>query len=202
MYVSEECRDFLNELINIGVGRAASTLNSMLSCHVRLDVPYVEILSPADLAERVLEAGDQRISAVRLDFSGAISGSVAEIFPTESAAKLVSLMTEESESDDLDSIHVGTLTEIGNIVLNAVMGSIANTIRQQLIYSVPTYREGRLADILTSDSRIVAEAVVWARTHFHIEQREITGDFVLVFEADSLDILFAGSALSGATERA
>ena len=49
MNVSPERIDALTELINIGVGRAASSLNQMCGAHVRLQVPSVAVVDGDDL---------------------------------------------------------------------------------------------------------------------------------------------------------
>jgi chemotaxis protein CheY-P-specific phosphatase CheC len=52
MKTSPEQLDALRELINIGIGRAAGVLNEMLSAHIQLYVPDVEILSAEESRER------------------------------------------------------------------------------------------------------------------------------------------------------
>ena len=102
--------DALTEMINIGVGHASGVLNTMLRSHIVLRVPVVEILSPAKLEENKQKLGKDLISAVRLGFKGPFAGNASMVFPTESAVKLVILLTEEDEeSSDLDSIMIGTL---------------------------------------------------------------------------------------------
>uniref|UniRef100_A0ACD5GZE0 Uncharacterized protein n=1 Tax=Desertifilum tharense IPPAS B-1220 TaxID=1781255 RepID=A0ACD5GZE0_9CYAN len=49
------------------------------------------------------------------------------IFPTESASTLVSLLTgEKPGTPDLEAVKIGTLLEVGNIVLNGVVGTVSN----------------------------------------------------------------------------
>lgn len=48
MALTDKQSDALKELINIGVGRGASALNMMLNSHIRLQVPFVKVLSPTD----------------------------------------------------------------------------------------------------------------------------------------------------------
>jgi chemotaxis protein CheC len=184
--------DALKELINMGVGRAASVLNTMLRSHVRLQAPFIEILSPSALEQKKREQGRESLSTVRLAFTGPFSGTASLVFPIESAAKLVAVLTDdETTYPDLDSIRTGTLTEVGNIVLNGVMGVIGNELEQHIQYSVPTYIENPI-EILLTDSQLNSRAtVIWTQTQFTIEQYQIDSNIILLFEAGSFEALLA-----------
>lgn len=184
--------DVLKELINIGVGRGANVLNTMLHSHIRLQVPFVSILSSAELRQKMEIHSGKRLSAVNLTFKGSFSGIAELIFPSESASKLVTAFTGEGAGvEDLDSIRAGTLCEIGNIVLNALLGSISNLLQLHLNYSVPNYVEGNIDNLLPPHQVSSSSVILLARTRFTIEELEIDGDFVLFLEVGSFDKLLA-----------
>ncbi len=192
MYVTDEQIDVMRELINIGVGRAAGSLNMMLRSHVRLQVPSVEVLVPSMLEERIHGLKDKVLSIVQLTFKGPFSGIASLIFPTRSAAKLVAVLTEdERDSVDLDSIRIGTLTEVGNIVLNGVIGVIGNEIEQYIYFSVPTYAENPIEVLLTPNGADDKTLVVWAQAQFTVERHHIDGDIILLFDVGLFDVLLA-----------
>jgi chemotaxis protein CheC len=193
MKLNPEQLDILKELINIGVGRAAGVLSEMVSSRISLQVPYINMLSPSELKQKMEQLGNYRISAVRLGFKGPFSGSAALVFPPDSASKLVSVLTnEESGSLDLDSVRIGTLSEIGNIVLNGVMGSIANVLKQRINYSLPNYFEDNIIDFLMTPKPDPDAIILMAHTRFIIEHLHIEGDIFLIFEVGSLDSLLSG----------
>lgn len=192
MRLKPEEIDALKELINIGVGKAAAVLSEMVNCHINLQVPYIKILTPGELQAEIEELGKQHIAAVQLGFKGPFSGSAALVFPPDSASKLVAVLTgEEPGTLDLDSVRAGTLSEVGNIVINGVMGSIANVLKQQLNYSLPNYTEDRIENLLALNDLDPAITVILARTRFSIEQLHIEGDIILIFELGSFDALIA-----------
>jgi len=192
MKLTVEQIDALKELINIGVGKAASVLSEMVRCHIRLQVPFIKILLPAELKSEMEELGRYRVAAVRLGFKGPFSGSAALVFPPDSASKLVAVLTgEESGTHDLDSVRVGTLSEVGNIVINGVMGSISNVLKQSINYSLPNYIEDNIDNLLTLGKHDPNATVLLARTRFTIEQLYIEGDIILIFEVGSFDSLLA-----------
>jgi chemotaxis protein CheC len=185
--------DALKELINIGIGRAAGVLNEMTRFHVILQVPFVKLFAASALKEEVEELGAQRLAAVRLGFKGPFSGIAALVFPPDSASNLVAVLTgEEPASPDLDSVRAGTLSEVGNIVLNGVMGSFGNALRQRIDYSLPSYVEDSFENVVAFGERIACSpSVLLVRTRFSIQQLHIEGNIILFFELGSFDALRA-----------
>ena len=197
MNISAEEIDALRELINIGVGRAAGALNDMVGAHVELRVPSVRLISPADIKEATRWVNEQKLAAVRLGFSGEIQGTTELVFPADSASKLVALLTgEEVGTPDLDSLRAGALTEVGNILLNAVMGSITNVLERHISYELPTYSEETPEDLVEAVRSQADAAVLLAQTqflvgqsHFSLEQEKIEGEVTLLFGMDSFEVL-------------
>ncbi|MBD2166181.1 chemotaxis protein CheC [Calothrix membranacea FACHB-236] len=190
MNVTAEQLDALQELINIGVGRAASLLNEMVNSHIRLQIPFVKVLTAADAYEELaLRFHDDSLAAVRLGFTGPFYGTAGLIFPTDSASSLVAVLTgEEPDSTDLDAVKIGTLSEIGNIVINGVMGSIGNVLKQHMNYTLPVYLEDKIENLLAS-ATVSESKMLLAQARFTIEQLELIGDIILIFELDTFDTL-------------
>ncbi len=190
MIIDEGSVDAIRELINIGVGRAAGLLNEMTGTHIHLMVPEVRILRYADLVRenRVLE--HDRLSAVTLKFEGSFSGISMLVFPPESAAILITALTgERIEAPDLDALRIETLNEVGNIVNNAVMGSITNVLDEHLTYSMPTYLEGSIAEIIETGRMVAYDWVILAISQFSLADLQVVGTILMIFEIGSLDTL-------------
>lgn len=186
--------DALQELVNIGVGRAASILHDMVGSHIHLQIPYIKLLPSFDVQQELEhQLGLAPVSAVRLGFSGSFAGVAQLVFPTDSASKLVAVLTdEEFDLCDLDSVKIGTLSEVGNIVINGVMGSISNVLQQHLNYSLPIYLEDTVTNLLNShDFEIASAAVLVAKARFRMEDLLISGDIILIFKLGALDKLLA-----------
>ncbi len=185
--------DALKELINIGVGRAAGMLNQILENHVHLQVPDARILSPAEIqSHQVTEFNAEKLSAVSLTFRGPFSGTASLVFPSDSAAKLVNVLTgEELDAIDLDAIKIGALTEIGNIILNGVMGSISNLLGKNIKYVIPAYIEDSIENLLALDDVDPGVTILLVRTRFTVAQLCIEGDILLLFEVGSFEMLIS-----------
>ncbi|MEI6877217.1 MAG: chemotaxis protein CheC [Spirochaetota bacterium] len=170
----------MTELIGIGLGKAAEVLNTMLNSHVRLSVPSMRIIEPGDLASALAPRGDESLSAVEMDFSGDLAGCAELVFASVDAGRLVDCITADVPilGEDLDSIRAGTLCEVGNIVINAILGTIVNVVKANLSYSVPIYLHGRPKDLLTGAAS-GAGVIILVTTRFQIESIEVDGDILL-----------------------
>jgi chemotaxis protein CheC len=182
--------DALQELINIGIGQAANLLNEMVESRIMLEVPTIQILNPVSLQQLLLQRFDgERLAAVRQAFKGSFNGTAELMFPRQSASTLVAVLTGEAlDSPDLDVVKIGTLSEIGNIVINGVLGTISNLLASHLEFSLPIYVEDSVTNIVQSYN-FRDSTVILAQARFKVEQLEIIGDIVLIFEVTSFDAL-------------
>ncbi len=194
MNLSERQKDALKEIINIGVGRAAGILNEMLNAHVQLMVPEIRIFHQKDLEENIANFVESRLSIIRMIFKGPFSGVASLIFPSASASNLLTLLVENAnESVDLNSIRIGTLTEVGNIILNGVMGTIGNLLNRQISYSLPNYHEDTIIKFLKSNTSMSSTIIMIAHTHLKVKTHMVEGDIILFFEVSSFDALIGAA---------
>ena len=188
--------DALKELINIGVGQAAGLLNEMIEFRIQLQIPTIQLLSFIEL-QRELAArfGLVQLSAVQQNFTGSFAGTVELVFPTESAAMLVAVLTgKDLQSPELDSLKISTLTEVGNILINSVMGSISNLLEQPLRYSLPTYMEEDVKHLVSLKQFKEVPTVLLVQVRFYIKELQVQGDIILFFEVGSFDALLEAIA--------
>lgn len=185
----------LSEWINIGMGQAAAILHDMLQSPVRLQVPSVAVTRPDEAVSQLEEMGASDLSAVCMQFGGTHKGTVALMFPSQSAAALMNLLyAGEFESADMDAMKSAALTEVGNIILNSVMGNIVNLMQAHLEFSLPFYAENDATGILKFMAGSDSEThLIVARTHFEVERDSVNGCIVALFEISFLSKL--GEAL-------
>ena len=186
--------DTLQEIVNIGVGQAAAMLNEMLDNHVQLSIPEVMVFSYSQLLKELNDFNGDMLPAVKLRFNGSFSGKASLVFPPDSVSKLVAILTNsdligDDLDDDLDELRIGALTEVGNIVINAVMGSISNMLSIHLDYSLPVFTESNAHQLLGIDLDNESTPIVIARTQFDIQALEVRGLIYLIFEASAYQAL-------------
>lgn len=180
--------DGVKELINIGVGKAAGILGELTSSHVILEVPTLSIIKVGERPETGDFSSDSLRSIVFLNFGGPIRGRMAIMFSPESAANLVILLTGEDDTTaEMDMIRSETLTEIGNILINGVMGTISNFICEPVTYALPVYTQNR-AEYLTGPFA-QRDHLLYATTKFEVKGRSVHGDMLILLESGSLEPL-------------
>lgn len=193
MQVSPAQLDLFKELVNIGVGKAAGLINQMVNAHVTLELPEVNILEAGQLAAHLGRDGQRELSTVRLGFKGAFTGWAGLIFPKQSASWLVSKLIGQDMADgsmDFDSLRIGTIQEVGNIVLNGVMGSIANILGESIDYYPPDYFESGLDTLLSADEK-TDRVVVVIKARFRMENDAAEGDILILFHVTAFAKLLA-----------
>lgn len=189
MYFTNTQLDTFKELVNIGVGKAAALLNDMIAHPIKLSVPKIEVLRVADLAKLSLNK-EKETSAIKLDFSGSFEGIAQLVFPMKSADNLVSLLTgEELDSNDLNSLKVGTLNEVGNILLNNVLGALSNMTSGKFHYNIPVYKENQTIEMLGAGSEDDEKIVLFSETSFEIKDLQIVGNILLLLELSTFENL-------------
>jgi chemotaxis protein CheC len=183
--------DALKEIVNIGVGKAAASLNELLEAHIDLEVPAITLFELEDLDGDLHGFTGSDISCVRLDFHGSFTGTAALVFPPQSAAKLVAALTgEDPGGPSLNAVMAGTLNEVGNIVINGVIGTIGNILAKPFDFSLPSYIEGSLEELLKVGGPSAGLTVLLIRTTFRVQERQIEGNIFMIFELGSFDALF------------
>ena len=184
--------DALIELLNIGFGRAASSLSQLTGHRVLLEVPHVTIHpvdEVSDALERVIRT---EVASVHQIFSGPVAGDALLILDQIGASMLKELLTSEPALPlSIDASAREVITEVGNILLNACLGTFGNLLKVQVSFSVPQLNLESLGAILES-LRVHQEGVSYAlvvHAGFKLRDAEVRGYLVIVLSVASLDKL-------------
>jgi chemotaxis protein CheC len=187
--VSMPVLDGIRELVNIGIGKSAGSLNALTGHHVTLHVPDIHISTIHDLKEQIPHP-DPSFSVVSLNYNGAFEGTAVLMFPLKSAENLFFLLNGETErTQENDELWRMTLLEIGNIIINAVMGSITNILGKKLEFQIPQYREDSLDHLLDNGQFADSQSAIVVHARFSVEDEGILGEIVLLLADQSIDIL-------------
>ena len=188
-HITQPVLDGMMELVNIGVGRSAGSLNTLTGHHVSLRVPEIKLSNISDIKHE-LPRPDQPFVVIHQDYSGAFEGTAMLMFPQESAEGLFLLMTgEEKKPQEKEELWQMTLTEIANIIVNAVMGSITNILGKKIEFHIPEYHEDSLDHILTDPRFAGEETVAVVHTVFEVREKDISGKIVILLTARSIETI-------------
>lgn len=186
-------QETLAEVINIGVGRAARTLSDLINEPVELQVPEVGLYPVEVIERRLASLLPERVTSVHQFFSGTFSGDALLVFPVELAQKLVRLVIRRQGLEGrLLETDLTTLTEIGNLVINAALGTFGEMLQTEIIFSVPDITVETLGSIVRSIARervSMVQYFILIRARFFIAQEEIEGHLVLLIGVESVELL-------------
>jgi chemotaxis protein CheC len=113
---------------------------------VLLSVPSVEILTRQAAVQLVTK--QERLVAIRQDFSGVLSGRALLIFPEAGSLELVRIVVgRQLPIEDIVELEDEALAETGNIILNSWVATIANLLKHGLKMSLPVVLRGGNQDI-------------------------------------------------------
>jgi chemotaxis protein CheC len=184
--------DALIELLNIGFGRAGASLSQLTGHRVVLEVPQVSVHAIAELEPALRAVVADEVASVHQIFSGPVAGDALLLLEHRAAGMLKELLTNEAPLPlPLDASAREVLTEVGNILLNACLGTFGNLLQVQVSFSIPHLNLESLSDILRS-LLVRREGLRYAlvvHAGFRLRDAEVTGYLVIVLSVASLDRL-------------
>ena len=178
-------QDLLTEIFNLGVGNASNSLSQMVGQEIKLSVPTVIFDNVENVAAAI--GNDQFISGVSLEIKGPFNAQSMLLFPEEGSLEVVSKMLGGSLSKEmLIEMQQEALSEIGNIVLNACIGSIAQTLGDSFEMDLPAYKMDTVEQILLNDDRKSIDTVMFIHIEMTLSESDITGYMAFLLESGSM----------------
>lgn len=185
--INEEEKDILQEIMNIAFGKAAADLAELINIFVVLSVPDIRIIRAINLPEyiRTEFAEFDNISIVEQNFWGGFKGNALLVFPADAGKELITLLgdggehTFESESSDI--LEKETLIEVGNILIGACVGKVAELLKDVVSYSPPRIIYENHPNI--SEPKILfdsSNSAIILKTVFCFDERDVNGFLFLI----------------------
>ena len=194
--ISEEERDILQEIMNIAFGKAAADLAEIINIFVVLSVPDIKIVMAEDLPSYIKEEFSEfgNISIVEQNFWGEFKGSALLIFPADSGKELISLLGDNDEPSygpqSSDILESETLMEVGNILIGACVGKVAELLKDVVTYSPPrVIIEDHLSVSMPKTLFNPSNAAIILKTVFCFNERNVNGFLFLITSNNSVSWL-------------
>ncbi|NMM26991.1 MAG: chemotaxis protein CheC [Glaciimonas sp.] len=183
--------DALTEIFNVGAGRAASSLSEIVGDEVKLSVPSIEIIKSDEVDTKLLAQGDVKFSAVSQHFSGPFDADAVLLFTEENTLEIVrDMMGSQMSLEELADFEQEAMCELGNIILNACLSSMADMLDISMDSSLPSYTVESLHDIL---HRITDNCdqpyILLLHIDLAIEKRHNEGHLIFLLSSTSLGSL-------------
>mgnify|MGYP000945618659 FL=1 len=180
-------KDALQEIMNIGFGRAAADLAEIINLHVILSVPHIAVLQSEEVISyihnQIPDTTD--MSMITQFFSGRFNGGSFLVFPHGEGRKLLRIFDGEmallGENYDIDILEKETLVEVGNIIIGACVGKIAEMLGDVVSYAPPRFfSQDQIFETLDDVLNASDSFAILFKTVFNFEQYNVSGYLFLV----------------------
>ena len=184
---TEEQRDALQEVANVGMGHAGARLAQLLDAFVALSVPRIRLLERAELPaalDEMLEFTDN-VTAVRQGFKSDINGEAVVIFDSEGMREIALAFGGEEAQDENDETEIAY--EAANILIGACLASVFEQLNCTLTYSAPRLigRDIPLEDVVQPDT-LHWSAALLIEVNFALENRGFRAHLVTLTADESI----------------
>jgi chemotaxis protein CheC len=184
---TEEQRDALQEVANVGMGHAGARLAQLLSAFVALSVPRIRLIQRAELPAALHEMMSfaDNVTAVRQGFKSDINGEAVVIFDSEGMREIAVAFGGEEAQDEHDETEIAY--EAANILIGACLASVFEQLNCTLTYSAPRLigRNIPLAVVVQPDTLHWGAALL-LEVNFALENRNFRAHLITLTADESI----------------
>lgn len=192
-FFSELQKDALAELFNIGIGSAADTLSQIIHSEVQLFIPRVQLVAISELIVDFRQNDVAEICGITQHFDGEFGSISARVFfPIAKTVQIADLALADrvDVDEDIGTFEKEAITEIGNIILNACLGTFARMLQSSLKSSKPDFYKGPIEYLFNDISgQQVNFVTILLQIEFDAKGENIPGELVFIVDPDSLNYL-------------
>jgi chemotaxis protein CheC len=188
--------DILKELFNISVGKAADMLSEIINKKIVLSVPNVEIFDIKDNEDKLVKylppVLDGTLMISSISFEKILTGKANLIFPIEKMRTFINLCLNNEENSyemDFTDVDFDIIKEIGNIILNCIIGEVGNFLSINLTYTLPEVKVFNTIDFNKDIERSKYNYILLLYITFMIDGTEIEGAIIIDLTLKSLNEL-------------
>ncbi|AEV68541.1 chemotaxis protein CheC [Acetivibrio clariflavus] len=196
--------DVLKEIGNIGAGNAATALAKMINKKVDMEVPKVKVMEFREVTE-MFGGAELPVVGILLKMTGDVTGSIMLILENNAARILVNMLMGKSnekseynpeENDEIicmfDEIEMSALKELGNILAGSYISSLSTLTGLNILPTVPDIAidmAGAIISVPAIEFGKIGDSVLYIETVFIEGETRALGDFFLVPDMDSYEVL-------------
>jgi len=189
MEIPDEKKDVLQEMINTGIGKAAVSFSDMLNKEIKLSVPTLLFFSLDELKIYLSNVQQNEYVNVVQSFSGGISGRGIVSFPLIGGKTIISTLMEYPDScePDFGSMERELISEVGNVIINAVGSTMCNMAELEAFYQLPVIEFSN--KIIEIDIESVENIYCVGEGEFAVEGIDIEGKILFIITYSQIDAM-------------
>ena len=198
--LSEQVKNALTELGNIGAGNATTSLSVMLSSKLTMTAPTVKLYSFDEL-ENTLGGPETTVVGVLSRLRGSLDAMILFVLGLEDADNLSEVLLGEKQ-DWHSEMGMSAIREIANILIGSYVASLENLSDMELRYSQPQIcidMAGSILSVPCIEYGMVSDKALLINSGFKAGNQEIDGYIMLISEMHSFDQLLEKLGIGGAS---
>lgn len=196
--LSELQADSLREICNIGVGRAAKQLSHMLSDHIEMSVPEVQLKELYSMGDALGLSDAHATVCIYQKMNGDFNGKTLLLFHGADGQLLIDSILASTPSLSVEEhgrINHEAMIEIGNVIISSCVCALAELLGDEINLSAPYYTEGNMDTIISTCfyDDVLREDLLHTlavATSLKASSQFISGTVVIAFSVDSLNKVF------------
>ncbi|MBR7889270.1 response regulator [Marinomonas sp. A79] len=182
--------EYLQEVANVAMGRAASVLANMLNVFVKLPVPKVNVLEVGELQMALdYSVKEDSCSAVSQGFVGSgVAFETLLIFSDSSFPDMAKLLNVSEAIDRV--VEVELLMDVSSVLVGPYIDAFGKQLNIDFSHSHPVLiaQHAKVSDLVN------AKKAKWKRTLaveivYEVENYRINCDLMMLFTEDSVPVL-------------
>lgn len=188
--------DILKELFNISVGKAADMLSEIVDKKIILNVPNIEFINAREteikLKKSVPKVLNGTLMVSSISFEKSLTGKANLIFPAEKMRTFINLCLHKEDNIyeiDFTDVDFDIIKEVGNIILNCIIGSIGNLLSINLTYALPKVKVFKKIDFSKDIEKNENSNILLLYITFIIDDTEIEGAIIINLTFNSISKL-------------
>lgn len=177
--LTDDQRDALQEIANIGMGQAGSSIAKIWGEFVNLSIPRIAQIDRKGIPEMLSKlVGSQAVVAGRQSFHGQMRGEVIIVFSGGHPHQLSELMGYEN-TDAIEEQEL--LLDVANILVGACLGGVASILGVDIGFSAPSIigRDILPADLIRPEELVVSRAL-FLEVRFTLEERSFASHLIVL----------------------
>ena len=134
----------IEAVLNEGIGCAQTILRQITSADAQLSVTKVNLMNSSEF-DQVLDISRNKITTINQVVEGTYDGSAILMLPEHKCLELVrALLRDSVPLQEMTEMEEDSLVEVGNVILNACVGSLSNLLAEELRTGLPQLKRNAL----------------------------------------------------------
>ena len=177
--------------MTIGIGKSATVLSALIDHPVTISVPDISFTQFETTRDLLDEHYEHWSSCALMEYDGGFDGDSILIFSQQSVKRWIQIIAKAqfgTVEEVMPEMESDLLLEVGNIIINGCIGSIANLLNIEANFHLPNFftrvGSGLFDDLLEKDKTDAFGVII--SSNFVVEEEEINADLIITIKQASM----------------